>query len=149
MASEINTSLPLPDILFPNQQGYIPKLKHPAGYTIPAMRSDKPVLYTLQPTDFPDGKLPTPGVELKDLIIRLAIPPASGQEGEDQFILTSTDGSYSTSKTLKDDLILGDDYLDLRYVDLDTSKSYTLKHKLADRIFVYFENIHYTALESA
>lgn len=43
MASPKNVSLPA--VLFPNQQGTIPKLKHANGEVTPAIESNKPVLY--------------------------------------------------------------------------------------------------------
>jgi len=94
----------LPDIGFAKQNGKVSKpstLFHP----------ETPVIQEL---------------EFKDVIVRIDIPAEDAKS--DLFTLSATDGSYSATKTVKDDLIPGDNYIDLLFQQLDTSKLYTLEH---------------------
>ncbi|MGH1486837.1 MAG: type VI secretion system PAAR protein [Cellvibrionaceae bacterium] len=86
--------------------------------------------------------------ELKPATIRLAINPAKNMFGADKFILSSTDGSISVTKTVADDLIPGDDFLDLKFDDLDTSLNYKLEHVdgSSGDTYTYFEDFSYGAI---
>lgn len=88
--------------------------------------------------------------ELNDAIVRIFIDPNNEVFAQDKFILESTDGSISITKTVKDDQKPGDNYLDLKYEKLDTSKNYTLKQIEGDsgQEYTYFENYNYYALDA-
>lgn len=87
-------------------------------------------------------------IEYKDAVVRINIPPkdASG----DTFTLSASDGSYSVTKSMQDDLIPGDNYIDLLFTNLDTSKLYKLEHKDAvyNESTVYFDTYNYASMES-
>lgn len=85
---------------------------------------------------------------LKACIIRLHESETEGLDCTDEFILMSTDESYECIKTVKDDLILGDAYLDLLYEDLDASKSYrlTIRAKDSAEPILLFDNVTYADL---
>ena len=79
--------------------------------------------------------------------IRLDVTPEEAADVGDRFVLTSTDGSYSKEKTVKDDQVPGDAYIDLRYTGLSREKSYTLKVKTsAGASLTLFENAPYDDL---
>jgi hypothetical protein len=62
-----------------------------------------------------------------ELRVRLAIDPSEAASADDRFRLFSTDGAYSQTKTVKDDLEKGDAFVDLRYTDLLPHKDYCLE----------------------
>jgi hypothetical protein len=61
--------------------------------------------------------------------LRLNINPTEEQSQDDVYILFSTDAAqtYRQEKTVKDDQIPGDEYLDLRFTGLRSNLSYTLE----------------------
>ncbi len=135
----------LPDIDFPNQHGVIfPKNGRPIHISEILSASD-PVLVDVKPSPNQD-KAPEP--EYKDLIIRIKANPEYAADNDDIFLLTSTDGSYSATRTMQDDMIPGDDYIDLLYEALDTSLHYTLvrQEEGSRREFTYFEDQPYYSL---
>lgn len=81
--------------------------------------------------------------EFKDAVIRIDILPE--QATDDSFTIAATDGSYSVTKTVKDDLIPGDSYIDLLFAQLDTSKQYRLTHHHPEtgKDYLYFDNVPY------
>jgi len=86
---------------------------------------------------------------IQDLIIRLGVHSENAIGSSDQFILSSDQG-YSSSKTLKDDLIAGDAYIDLLYEGLDTRHRYTLTQHFADSTDeqVHFSDVSYALLDN-
>jgi len=86
--------------------------------------------------------------EFKPATIRLAINPGSNLFDNDQFVLTSTDGAISVTKSVADDLIPGDDFLDLKFDGLDTSKNYKLEHidGSSGSSYTYFDDFSYGAI---
>lgn len=68
-----------------------------------------------------------PAKKKVDLWIRLDLDPSEAGRFDDRFTVESTDGSYTSTKTVADDKIPGDRHLDLEYKDLDPDKSYSLK----------------------
>lgn len=62
-----------------------------------------------------------------DFFVSLAIDPDDAKHSGDRFELASDDGSVSISKTVQDDMIPGDDKVELQFEKLDKSKKYTLK----------------------
>jgi len=64
---------------------------------------------------------------LKDIVVRMDIDPASSPNASNQFVMVSTDGSYSQTQTASNDMIPGDQYLDLKFASVDISKSYRLE----------------------
>ena len=92
----------------------------------------------------------------KRVVIRLLITPeetlrqhAIDQATHDQWILSSTDGDYQQIKTLQDDLIAGDQYVDLLYDQLDDRKYYRLQHKNDQGTHTYFDQLSYDDLGKA
>jgi hypothetical protein len=61
-----------------------------------------------------------------DLIVRLDIDPNDASRRDDQFILLGSDG-YRSEKTVADDLVPGDRYVDLLYSGLYADQSYSLQ----------------------
>ncbi|MBX2809240.1 MAG: hypothetical protein KTR20_11475 [Cellvibrionaceae bacterium] len=48
----------IPKILFPNQRGFIPQLKHPDGSLTPSIKSNAPVFYTQTPSQEEESNPP-------------------------------------------------------------------------------------------
>lgn len=82
------------------------------------------------------------------LVIRLDMDPGQAPNRGERFVLASADGSYRAEKTVKDDLVPGDRYLDLHYSGLHKQKSYTLQVIAAegDTPETIFENVPYGEL---
>lgn len=79
-----------------------------------------------------DFKIKTGGVSalihrVPVLHIRLGIDPHEAASKDDKFKLTSDDGKYEKTLTIKDDKVEGDDFVDLVFENLKVSKKYTLK----------------------
>lgn len=87
-------------------------------------------------------------VERVTLSLRLAIDPNEASSIDDTFTLSSTDGSYYTILTIKDDQVPGDAFVDLTYDGLDPSLNYTLVIDLgADNVsYALFEDVPYVEL---
>jgi peptidoglycan hydrolase-like protein with peptidoglycan-binding domain len=81
-----------------------------------------------------------------ELWVRIDINPDSA--GNDKFLLTSSDGSFSASKTVADDKIPNNESIDLQFENLDTSLSYTLEVTTEDGSFKLFEKVPYADLAS-
>jgi peptidoglycan hydrolase-like protein with peptidoglycan-binding domain len=92
------------------------------------------------------GKNQCVGSSGAELWVRIDINPDSA--GKDKFILTSSDGSFSASKTAADDKIPNNKSIDLLFENLDTSLSYTLEVKNEDGSVTLFEKVPYTELAS-
>jgi hypothetical protein len=84
----------------------------------------------------------------REVIIRLDAVEDEPPVKEDRFILEATDGSYRQERTVADDLIPYDQYLDLHYSGLDDRKSYNLLYQPADggEAELLFENVPYHEL---
>jgi hypothetical protein len=82
------------------------------------------------------------------LYVRLDVDPADAQTHDDRFILSSSDGAYRSEKTVKDDRLPGDHYVDLRYTRLDPAKEYTLEAVAApgEPAVRLYENVAYSDL---
>lgn len=82
------------------------------------------------------------------LHIRLPINPEDAKSQDDKFTLTSTDGKYKKTLTVKDDKVDGDEYIDLIYNNLKFSQKYTLEIDTGAEGEKYnlFENIPYQDL---
>ncbi|GEM_PF-3955629 len=92
-------------------------------------RREVPVVFPAEaPSEAPEEvpELAAPDTVLRDLTIRLSIDPNEAED--DVFVLSSTDGSYRSEKSAKDDQTPGDAFLDLVYEDLDEALMYTLEH---------------------
>lgn len=113
-------SFNLPDINFRKQNGNRGKCAL-SSYHPDTMAVGEKVIIDYRASEIKEE------VELKSIIVRLDIEPEKSLDINDQFILSSTDGSYRVVKTVKDDLIPGDGYLDLQYDNLDTSKLFSLE----------------------
>ncbi len=82
------------------------------------------------------------------VVIRLDLDPNDASTHDGRFILESTDGAYHVEKTIQDDLIPGDQYVDLHYVGLRKEKSYRFKviaEPGADPSII-FDNVTYAKL---
>jgi hypothetical protein len=60
------------------------------------------------------------------VVIQLDVDPTDASSHDDRFILESTDGAYHEEKTVRDDLVPGDQYVDLHYAGLNRKKRYRL-----------------------
>jgi hypothetical protein len=87
-------------------------------------------------------------MEIVGLVIRLDIDPSDASTHDDRFVLRSTDGSYRNEKTVKDDQVPGDKYLDLHYTGLRKTKRYTLEVIASEyaQPQIIFEKIPYAEL---
>jgi hypothetical protein len=59
--------------------------------------------------------------------LRIHMDPEAARKLEEKFILESADGSFSQTRTADDDLIPEDDYIDLRFTEVPTGASFSLK----------------------
>lgn len=64
---------------------------------------------------------------LRTLCLRFDLDPNDAASYDESFVLRSTDGSYRSEKTLKNDKRPGDGYVDLIYSGLDEDKNFTLE----------------------
>jgi hypothetical protein len=82
------------------------------------------------------------------VMIRLDVDPNDASTHDDRFILESTDGTYRVEKTIQDDLVPGDKYLDLHYSGLHRDKSYRLEVVASGDSApeIIFENVSYQEL---
>lgn len=76
----------------------------------------------------PAAEEPAPATERVpvDLYIRLAINPNDASTHDDKFVVTGSDG-YRSEKTVRDDQVPGDNFVDLHYTGLYEDQSYTLE----------------------
>jgi hypothetical protein len=58
--------------------------------------------------------------------LRIQMDPEAAKQLEEKFILASEDGAFTQTRTADDDLILGDNFIDLRFTGLPIDKAYTL-----------------------
>lgn len=128
----------LPDLVF-RRRGAIGKVSHPL------QNPERPAAVAT-PKEEIEIENHEQEPEFKDAIIRIDILPE--QAADDTFTLVATDGSYSATKTAKDDLIPGDRYIDLLYKQLDTRKRYRLTHHYPEtgEDYLYFDNVPYGSL---
>jgi hypothetical protein len=61
------------------------------------------------------------------LNVRIGINPALAESEDDTFTLSSSDGKYKKTLTIKDDKVAGDEFVDLVFENLKISASYTLE----------------------
>lgn len=82
------------------------------------------------------------------LHIRLGIDPNEASSKDDKFKLTSDDGTFQKTMTIKDDKVDGDVFIDLVFENLKVSKKYTLEVDPGAEGSPYklFENIPYSEL---
>ena len=82
------------------------------------------------------------------LHVRLAIDPNEASSKDDKFKLSSDDGTYEKTLTVKDDKVEGDNFVDLVFENLKISKKYTLEVNPGAEGTPYklFEDIPYTEL---
>lgn len=137
----------------PTQQGSLPSMppaapehrrhQHTPHQPLSHTAAQAPTDHTAAPDTVPaTTRVP----DYKSVLIRLNINPEKHTSVSDTFILTSTDGNYRATKTLSDDRIPGDDYLDLQYDNLDTRKHFTLACDDGETIYTLFENHPYASL---
>jgi hypothetical protein len=80
--------------------------------------------------------------------LRIHMRPEEARKLQEKFILTSEDESFAQTRTADDDLILGDDFIDLRFSDLPTDKSYTLVVETRDAPpYPVFRNVPFADLD--
>lgn len=96
------------------------------------MADDKPD-YSLSPGERKSFKVETGRcwtfeLDLRgELRLRIDIDPDDSDNWDDRFKLFSSDSSYCQTKTVKDDQIKGDEYVDLHFTDMDQTLSYSLE----------------------
>lgn len=86
--------------------------------------------------------------EIPAVAIRLAIDPASAASRDDTFTLSSSDGKYKKTLTVKDDKVDGDEFVDIVFDNLKTSQQYTLEVNpgAQGQPYKVFENLSYQEL---
>jgi len=86
--------------------------------------------------------------EVPVLAIRLGIDPAAAASRDDTFTLTSSDGKYKKTLTVKDDRVDGDEFVDLVFDNLKMSQQYTLEVNpgAQGQPYKVFENLPYQEL---
>jgi hypothetical protein len=62
----------------------------------------------------------------KTLWVRLDIDPANAGSVKERFELVGA-GGYSQTKTVDDDMVAGDAYIDLKFTEIDPNQKYTLR----------------------
>ena len=133
----------LPDIDFSHRRSG-------GASAIPARQQGDSIIAveTAKPDEHVPEELAKPEPELGPAIVRLAINPAANLLGDDQFVLTSTDGSITVTKTVANDLIPGDDFLDIQFDNLDKSLNYKLEHidARSGETYTYFDDFSYGAI---
>jgi len=83
------------------------------------------------------------------LWVRIDMAPKSAEEVGAKFVLTSSDGSISITKTVKDDMEPGNETIDLVYDDLWKDLSYSLRIEEAGGVTeIVFDNAPYAQLVS-
>jgi hypothetical protein len=82
------------------------------------------------------------------VVIRIDVDPEQVSSQDDRFVLKCGDGSYHEEKTIEDDLIRGDQFVDLHFSGLRLKKSYTLEviPGAAAEAYTVFENVPYEEL---
>lgn len=79
--------------------------------------------------------------------LRILMNPEEAMKLEEKFILASADGAFTQIRTAADDLILGDNFIDLRFTDLPTDLAYTLKIEIKDRpAYTVFKDVPFAKL---
>ncbi|MBI2900818.1 MAG: hypothetical protein HYY17_11595 [Planctomycetes bacterium] len=92
---------------------------------------------------------PAPATERRpvDLWVRLDVDPNDASNRSDKFVVLASDGSYRQVKTVKDDKVPGDRYVDLQYTGLYEDLSYTLQvEEPGAAPYRVFENVPYSGL---
>lgn len=70
---------------------------------------------------------PKSGATTSSYYLRIHMNPELAEKLEEKFILTGSDGAFAQTKTAKDDLILGDDFIDLRFTEIPIDLAYSLR----------------------
>ncbi len=100
------------------------------------------------PSPLPPEKQKT-APELVDLWVRLDIDPNDAKNYHDKFIVSSSDGAYEQTKTVKDNQVPGDTSVDLEFNGLYPDKKYSLQIVPAHGTSHYvFRDVPYAALGS-
>lgn len=80
--------------------------------------------------------------------LRIHMNPQEAKKLEEKFILTSVDGTYTQTRTADDDLILGDDFIDLRFTEVPTALIYSLRIEAGkSRTYHVFQNVPFSKLD--
>jgi uncharacterized Zn-binding protein involved in type VI secretion len=82
------------------------------------------------------------------LRIQLDIDPNVASNHEDRFLLSSSDGSVNIGKGVADDVVQGDNSLDLLFENLDEALSYSLKVTTKDKEYFVFKDVPGTSLHT-
>lgn len=93
-------------------------------------KGDTVTLREIEPKKFaaPTGKSSRFKVKLnRGFTLRLDLGAAQSDEIDEEYTLKATDGSYSETRSSRDDLIPDDDFLDIHFSGLDPRKTYSLE----------------------
>lgn len=83
------------------------------------------------------------------LYVRINIDPRTASAIDDRFKLFSNDGSYNQTKTIRDDLVAGDEWIDLLFTGLQRGARYSLEVATGDEPpYLVFENLPYGEVDS-
>lgn len=78
--------------------------------------------------------------------VRLGIDPADPKHKDDTFTLSSASGKYKKTKTVKDDTVPADEFVDLVFDHLIQADNYTLEISSGGSTEKLFENVPYQEL---
>jgi type VI secretion system secreted protein VgrG len=83
------------------------------------------------------------------LRVRIELSPEEACDAKAKFILTSSDGSIEITRTVQDDMVPGNETIELAYPNLWKDLSYTLRvHEGDQEPIVLFEDVSYSDLAS-
>jgi hypothetical protein len=93
------------------------------------------------------GATVTEGGDHSLYYLRIEMDPKTIHDLDEKFVLTSTDGSFELTRTAKDDLIEGDNFIDLEFSGLPMNLSYSMKiiPSSGDPYFLY-QNVPFDKL---
>jgi hypothetical protein len=70
---------------------------------------------------------PKSGAATSSYYLRIHMNPELAKKLEEKFILIGSDGSFTQTRTSEDDLILGDDFIDLRFTEVPIDLAFSLR----------------------
>jgi len=86
-------------------------------------------------------------LEEAEVHVRLPLGPGTGAHLSDKFTLVSEDGSYSQTRTVKDDRVPGDDFLDLVFTGVNPRGRYSLRAtQPGKQPYTIFDRVAYARL---
>jgi|GEM_PF-5290413 len=80
--------------------------------------------------------------------LRIEMDPSATHELDEKFVLTSSDGSFEQTRTAHDDLIEGDNFIDLEFTGLPKKLSYSMKIvPVSGEPYFLYQNVAFDKLD--